>query len=84
VPDQTYDTFAPNKDLESNRSNLELLIVIVLSIFSAIGILVNALLMLAIKWEKRTLFLPWLVFHLITVMGKIFLYALVLSPLNRQ
>ena len=55
---------------DEQERKLDLLIVIVLGIFATVGILVNALLMLAIKLEKRTLFLPWLVFHLITVMGR--------------
>ena len=85
VDDRTFDTFlitASNRDQQSRQGEnqrhdrelderkLHLLIVIVLGIFSTVGILVNLLLMLAIKLEKRTLFLPWLVFHLITVMGR--------------
>ena len=79
VDDRTFDTFlitASNRDQQSRQKEnqmgrkLDLLIVIVLGIFATVGILVNVLLMLAIKLEKRTLFFPWFVFHLITVMGK--------------
>ena len=80
VDDRTFDTFlitGSNRDQQSRQKEnrylerkLDLLIVIVLGIFATVGILVNVLLMLAIKLEKRTLFFPWFVFHLITVMGK--------------
>ena len=86
VDDRTFDTFlitASNRDQQKENQNsnnnsghdeqeqkLDLLIVIVLGIFATFGIMVNALLMLSIKLEKRTLFLPWLVFHLITVIGR--------------
>ena len=80
VDDRTFDTFlitGSNRDQQSRQNEnqnhgrkLDLLIVIVLGIFATVGILVNVLLMLAIKLEKRTLFFPWFVFHLITVMGK--------------
>ena len=91
VDDRTFDTFlitASNRDQQSRQGEnqrhdrelderkLHLLIVIVLGIFSTVGILVNLLLMLAIKLEKRTLFLPWLVFHLITVMGRFTFFLL--------
>lgn len=78
VDDRTFDTFlitGSNRDQQSRQKEnqmgrkLDLLIVIVLGIFATVGILVNVLLMLAIKLEKRTLFFPWFVFHLITVMG---------------
>ena len=79
VDDRTFDTFlitGSNRDQQSRQNEnqmgrkLDLLIVVVLGIFATVGILVNVLLMLAIKLEKRTLFFPWFVFHLITVMGK--------------
>ena len=80
VDDRTFDTFLnENSEIrdESKKTNenveessLDRLIVVILGIFAAIGILVNLLLMLAIKVDKRTLFLPWLVYHLLTVMGK--------------
>ena len=80
VDDRTFDTFlitGSNRDQQSRQKEnqylerkLDLLIVIVLGIFATVGILVNVLLMLAIKLEKRTLFFPWFVFHLITVFGK--------------
>ena len=80
VDDRTFDTFlitGSNRDQQSRQKDnrylerkLDLLIVIVLGIFATVGILVNVLLMLAIKLEKRSLFFPWFVFHLITVMGK--------------
>ena len=80
VDDRTFDTFlitGSNRDQQSRQNEnrylerkLDLLIVIVLGIFATVGILVNVLLMLAIKLEKRSLFFPWFVFHLITVMGK--------------
>ena len=80
VDDRTFDTFlitGSNRDQQSRQKEnrylerkLDLLIVIVLGIFATVGILVNVLLMLAIKLEKRSLFFPWFVFHLITVMGK--------------
>ena len=80
VDDRTFDTFlitGSNRDEQSRQKEnqnlgrkLDLLIVIVLGIFATVGIMVNVLLMLAIKLEKRTLFFPWFVFHLITVMGK--------------
>ena len=49
---------------------LDLLIVILLSVFASIGILVNVLVLLGIKLSQRSLFLPWLVFHLMAVVGK--------------
>ena len=81
VDDRTFDTFlienpeilrdeSKKTDDEDKESSLDRLIVVILGIFAAIGILVNLLLMLAIKVDKRTLFLPWLVYHLLTVMGK--------------
>ena len=46
--------------------------VVILGVFAFLGVLVNLLLLFAIPLGKRTLFLPWLVFHLITVVGKNF------------
>lgn len=67
IDDETFDAFLRGNN--NSVGSLDLLIVVVLGIFSSLGILVNILLLLGIKWEKRTIFLPWLVFHLITVMG---------------
>ena len=44
--------------------------VVILGVFAFLGVLVNLLLLFAIPLGRRTLFLPWLVFHLITVVGK--------------
>lgn len=65
IDDQTFDTW------NNGNGSLNLVIVTVLGIFSALGILVNVLLLIGIKLDRRTLFLPWLVFHLITVMGEL-------------
>ena len=81
VDDRTFDTFLLETQKENHQNDggsdgerkLDLLIVIVLGSFATIGILVNLLLMLAIKLKKRSLFLPWFVFHLITILGKLFI-----------
>ena len=66
VNDETFDSFLHGK----RNDSLDLLIVILLSVFASIGILVNVLVLLGIKLSQRSLFLPWLVFHLMAVVGK--------------
>ena len=70
VNDNVFDSFTSSQGKRRNDS-LDLLIVILLSVFAAIGILVNILVLVGIKLSQRSLFLPWLVFHLMAVVGKI-------------
>ena len=46
------------------------LFIIVLS-FIFMGIVVNLLLLLGLNYNKRSLFLPWLVFHFMIILGKL-------------
>ena len=73
VNDNVFDAFTASSSSQGKRRNdsLDLLIVILLSVFAAIGILVNILVLVGIKLSQRSLFLPWLVFHLMAVVGKI-------------
>jgi hypothetical protein len=80
VDDRTFDSFLnrqgnlddqhDDNGLQPRGSKLDLLIVILLAVFASIGIIVNMLVMVGIKVNKRSLFLPWLVFHLMAVLGK--------------
>eukprot|EP00096_Caligus_rogercresseyi_P002136 TRINITY_DN1401_c0_g1_i3.p1 TRINITY_DN1401_c0_g1~~TRINITY_DN1401_c0_g1_i3.p1 ORF type:complete len:435 (-),score=120.08 TRINITY_DN1401_c0_g1_i3:396-1622(-) len=56
---------------EENSSHSRLLLVIfILSLsFIFLGILVNLLLLFGLSCSKRTLFLPWLVFHFMIILG---------------
>ena len=72
VNDNVFDAFTASSSQGKRRNDsLDLLIVILLSVFAAIGILVNILVLVGIKLSQRSLFLPWLVFHLMAVVGKI-------------
>ena len=66
--DKTFDSFLNGK----RNDSLDLLIVILLSVFASIGILVNFLVLIGIQVSQRSLFLPWLVFHLMAVVGELF------------
>ena len=80
VNDRTFDSFllpTSRRNSENSANNdshgssqLDLLFVILLEVFAAVGILFNLLLMLGIKMQSRSLFLPWLVFHFITILGE--------------
>ena len=76
VNDNVFDAFTASSSQGGKRRNdsLDLLIVILLSVFAAIGILVNILVLVGIKLSQRSLFLPWLVFHLMAVVGKILIF----------
>ena len=65
--DKTFDSFLNGK----RNDSLDLLIVILLSVFASIGILVNFLVLIGIQVSQRSLFLPWLVFHLMAVVGEL-------------
>ena len=71
VNDNVFDSFTSSSQGKRRNDSLDLLIVILLSVFAAIGILVNILVLFGIKLSQRSLFLPWLVFHLMAVVGKI-------------
>ena len=68
--DKIFDSFL--NDGKRNDS-LDLLIVILLSVSASIGILVNFLVLIGIQVSQRSLFLPWLVFHLMAVVGELLL-----------
>ena len=74
VDDKTFENGGSSTDEEkeyaAQERSLDLLIVILLGIFAACGVIVNLMLLLGIKVNQRTYFLPWLVFHLINVMGR--------------
>ena len=77
VNDNVFDAFTASSSSQGGKrrnDSLDLLIVILLSVFAAIGILVNILVLVGIKLSQRSLFLPWLVFHLMAVVGKILIF----------
>jgi hypothetical protein len=71
-----------SKDEEIGRwrggMTIETVIYVVLLVLGVSGAVVNVLVILGIKLNRRWLFLPWLVFHLMAIMGE-FLSSFFLS-----
>ena len=49
----------------------ETVIYVILLVVAVLGAIVNVLVVVAVKLNRRWLFLPWLVFHLMGIMGKL-------------
>ena len=80
VNDRTFDSFlitaadrtvAKEKEANELKQHLDLLIVILLGAFAAIGFCVNIFLLVGVHIQRRSLFIPWLVFQLIVILGNL-------------
>ena len=82
VNDRTFDSFlitASNRPTSASEAgntrdvvenHLDLLIVIVLGAFAALGFCVNIFLLVGVHVKRRSLFIPWLVFQFLVILGK--------------
>jgi len=50
--------------------SLDLVIFAIVVVLAIAGLAVNCLVVVGVKLDRRWLFLPWLVFHLMGIMGK--------------
>ena len=55
---------------ESASSALGIVVFVLVLLFSGVGVVANLLVLVAIRVNRRTLMLPWLVFQLMVVLGK--------------
>ena len=79
VNDDKYESFVRNKHLSlreeeigrlKNGLTFETVVYVILVVIAISGLVVNSLVIVAIKLNRRWLFLPWLVYHLMAIMGK--------------
>ncbi len=80
VNDDNYESFVRGNKHFSSRDDefgrwrgeptYDTIIYVVLLVVAIVGAIVNLLVVLGVKLNRRWLFLPWLVFHLMAIMGK--------------
>ena len=72
------DQFNSSSTNEDCQGSANLTILIVALVFIVVGVAVNLMSLWAVKAKKRSLILPWLVFHAVLTTGKIVLLQLTL------
>ena len=65
------DQFNSSSTDEDYQGSANLTILIVALVFIVVGVAVNLMSLWAVKAKKRSLILPWLVFHAVLTTGKI-------------
>lgn len=80
VNDDKYESFVRNKHfslrdeeigrLKGSGPTFDTIVFVILLVLGISGAIVNVLVIAAIKLNRRWLFLPWLVFHLMAIMGE--------------
>ena len=68
--DNAGDDVDSNSNSSSSDNAAHVIIFIIVLLFSGIGITVNVLVLAAIRLNRRTLILPWLVFQFMVILGK--------------